>query len=552
MAGDATETFGKGGLNRMVDARSLVDGIGLDGDEIAWRKEFIGFDDEDERRLTELTGLFRENRQEIADRFYENLTPYERTMAVIRRSPKGVEQLKKTQQAYLVTLATGSYDREYFTNRARIGKLHHLLEMPLNYYIGQYGVYYGLLFEKLDDRIQRRVVSAIEEWADEQTDDATGRGGIAGALGVLRSGDRDEDVSLTDSLESTVREEIHRGLWDVLSVLRILNLDMQVAADTYNHAYNERLEGEVERRRRLATEVERDVRVPLEELDEVSTQVAHSAQGISDDAVTATDNLASVAEEVSEVAASIEEIAATAQQVDDRSRDAERKARAGRQSNREALDAVTGIRDQAEAVSEDVEGLNREVEEIDAVLDDLDGLARRVDVVANDATTKAAQSDTDGIVEALSEQVQSFAATTRDQITEIESRMNGLRTSIAVSTTRVETAFDRLDTGIERVEASMQDMDEIHAAVEETSHGMQEIATATDRTAESADAMGTMVTEAIGSADNVAQEIQDVAAANEELTAQTEEIATAVKRLTEAEAERSADLPSSGSDVHSR
>jgi methyl-accepting chemotaxis protein len=81
---------------------------------------------------------------------------------------------------------------------------------------------------------------------------------------------------------------------------------------------------------------------------------------------------------------------------------------------------------------------------------------------------------------------------------------------------------------------------------------MQEIATATDRTAESADAMGTMVTEAIGSADNVAQEIQDVAAANEELTAQTEEIATAVKRLTEAEAERSADLPSSGSDVHSR
>lgn len=196
MAGDATETFGKGGLNRMVDARSLVDGIGLDGDEIAWRKEFIGFDDEDERRLTELTGLFRENRQEIADRFYENLTPYERTMAVIRRSPKGVEQLKKTQQAYLVTLATGSYDREYFTNRARIGKLHHLLEMPLNYYIGQYGVYYGLIFDLLCDRLEGNVLDAIAEGGSVATD-----GGAAARTGETITIDR-------SGLQSAVEREV--------------------------------------------------------------------------------------------------------------------------------------------------------------------------------------------------------------------------------------------------------------------------------------------------------------------------------------------------------
>ena len=155
------DVFGRGELNANLDAEQLTADIGLDEREIDWRKEFIGFDAEDERRLTSLEPFLREHREEIADRFYANLTQYDQTTAVIGRSPKTVEQLKMTQQAYLVTLATGDYDAAYFQNRARIGKLHELLDMPLKHYIGQYGVYYDLLFDRLDDRIQDQVVEAI-------------------------------------------------------------------------------------------------------------------------------------------------------------------------------------------------------------------------------------------------------------------------------------------------------------------------------------------------------------------------------------------------------
>ena len=71
---DPSKEFGRGGLNRFVDAGSLTDRIGLDDEEIAWRKEFIGFDEADEARLTDLEPLLRENQQAIADAFYAALS----------------------------------------------------------------------------------------------------------------------------------------------------------------------------------------------------------------------------------------------------------------------------------------------------------------------------------------------------------------------------------------------------------------------------------------------------------------------------------------------
>ena len=51
---DPSKEFGRGGLNQFVDAASLTDQIGLDDEEIAWRKEFVGFDEVDEARLADL------------------------------------------------------------------------------------------------------------------------------------------------------------------------------------------------------------------------------------------------------------------------------------------------------------------------------------------------------------------------------------------------------------------------------------------------------------------------------------------------------------------
>mgnify|MGYP002760528054 FL=1 len=133
---DFAAEFGQGGLNEQLSVDDLMRECGIDETEVEWRKEFVGFDDADARRLSELEALFRTHADDVADDFYDNLTSYEETVEVIGRSEKGVEQLKRTQSAYLISLAAGDYGLEYFSNRARIGKLHDLLEMPMNHYIG--------------------------------------------------------------------------------------------------------------------------------------------------------------------------------------------------------------------------------------------------------------------------------------------------------------------------------------------------------------------------------------------------------------------------------
>ncbi len=106
-------SFGRGGLNQFLDVDELIEDIGLTEHEIAWRKDFIGFDGDDEHRLEGMEPLLVANQEAIADNFYENLLQYEQTRAVIERSPKGVGALKQTQRAYLVSLATGEYDQDY-------------------------------------------------------------------------------------------------------------------------------------------------------------------------------------------------------------------------------------------------------------------------------------------------------------------------------------------------------------------------------------------------------------------------------------------------------
>ena len=251
------DDFGRGGLNDRIDVSELVGEIGLDADEIAWRKEFVGFDEEDERRLSRYEDAFAENADQIADDFYENLTGHQQTVDVIGRSEKGLEQLKRTQSAYLVTLAEGDYGEEYFEDRARIGKIHDMLEMPMKHYLGQYGVYYDLILPLIGDRLVDSLTDRLApDGVDEELDDATA---------------------------AAVEAEVDDAIEDLLSVLRIVNLDMQVVTDTYIHSYSEKLSEEVERNNRLMAEVEDEVREPIADLRESATHVADTTRSLIDD-----------------------------------------------------------------------------------------------------------------------------------------------------------------------------------------------------------------------------------------------------------------------------
>jgi PAS domain S-box-containing protein len=227
---DSTEPFGHGRLNDVINDEALMRDIGLDTEEIEWRKEFLEFDESDAETLASFEELFDEHADEVVDSFYTHLTGFEETRAVIDRSPKSLSELKQTQKAYLRTLAGGEYDEAYFQTRARIGKLHELLDMPVKHYLGQYNIYYGILLALVTDRIHDRLKTTIEQTLERPDN---------------------ENLDLTeadsDRLAQRFYEDVEEGIDELHSLLKILNLDMQVAVDTYLQSRLNDLEQERDR-----------------------------------------------------------------------------------------------------------------------------------------------------------------------------------------------------------------------------------------------------------------------------------------------------------------
>ena len=227
---DVLDAFGQGELNARIDPDLVRGALKIHEDELEWRKDFINFDEDDADRLADLESVFRDRQDDIAQQFYENIRAYEETTDIVGRSPKGIEELHETQRAYLLSLARGEYDEEYFLDRARIGMLHYMLEMPMKHYIGQYGVYYEIILSVIRERIERDVIDAAQEWAAE----SDGGGGLIDGL----SGSSNDE--LPPEVEQELRDAVGDGMGDLLSVLRIMNLDMQMATDAYNYANKRR------------------------------------------------------------------------------------------------------------------------------------------------------------------------------------------------------------------------------------------------------------------------------------------------------------------------
>ena len=527
------QSFGKGGLNGFLDADDLVDRIGLDEDDIAWRKAYIGFDAEDERRLSDLESLLRENQHQIADDFYDNVFQYDETRAIVGRSPKGVDALKQTQRAYLVSLATGDYDQQFFANRARIGKLHELLDMPLKQYVGQYGVYYELLLERLDERVQQQVVDSIEAWAEEQQDDG-GLGGLVSALGF--SGD-DEAGTLDESFEETVRAAVDDGMMDVLALLRLINLDMQIATETYVDSYAQRLEESIERRKRLAREVEADVQQPIEELHEASEAVATRAETISSHTATQATKTNRAATELGELSAAVEEVASVTDEVRQESERTERLTAEGVEAADGALSELEAIEDATTAVSQSVADLEERTREIDAVVDRLDALAERTTVLAKNAKIEAARTGGQGTnsqtMGVIADEVESFAERTKRDLAAIETAVEGVREDAIETVETTEETVDRIDDGTDRVRETMASLEEIHESAETTAVRMEDVAAATDQQARNVETTATTVEEIAGTADRVASAAESAAAASQEQTASLRNVGETVSRLTD-------------------
>lgn len=138
------------GDTRARIAKLLPHELEIDDDEVARRKEFLQFGEEDVETLKGLREIARRYADPVIEDFYRHLLSFEETRAFFR-DPRVLERVKALQKEYFVRLTEGDYGREYVANRLRIGTAHERIHLAPKWYLGMYSHYLGLVANRLGE-----------------------------------------------------------------------------------------------------------------------------------------------------------------------------------------------------------------------------------------------------------------------------------------------------------------------------------------------------------------------------------------------------------------
>ncbi|MDN3515389.1 MAG: protoglobin domain-containing protein [Candidatus Brocadia sp.] len=167
--------------------------LSLSEQELRTRKDYLDFTERDAALLKELNGLIHQHADSIINEFYNHLLRFKETQAFFP-DEETIKNLKCTQKEYLLMLTGGDYDEKYFRHRLKVGKTHDRINLFPKWYIGAYCLYHRLLYPL--------IIETYKDRPDKMTD-------------------------------------------YILVLDKIMNLDMQLAMDTYIHSYHAVLEEKV-------------------------------------------------------------------------------------------------------------------------------------------------------------------------------------------------------------------------------------------------------------------------------------------------------------------
>lgn len=131
-------------------AQLLPHEMQIDDEEVARRKEFLDFREEDAQALKELGDVARKYADPVIEEFYRHVMSFEETRAFFR-DPKVLERVKRLQREYFLRLTEGDYGPDYVANRLRIGTVHERINLAPKWYLGMYNFYLRLVATRLTE-----------------------------------------------------------------------------------------------------------------------------------------------------------------------------------------------------------------------------------------------------------------------------------------------------------------------------------------------------------------------------------------------------------------
>ena len=121
-------------------APSLMREMGLSEEEIARRKAFLEFGDEDVERLRGLHKLAQRYADDVIEDFYRHLLAFDESRRFFT-DPAILARVKAAQKQYFLRLTQGDYAAAYVEDRLRIGVAHERINLPAELYLGAYNFY---------------------------------------------------------------------------------------------------------------------------------------------------------------------------------------------------------------------------------------------------------------------------------------------------------------------------------------------------------------------------------------------------------------------------
>jgi rsbT co-antagonist protein RsbR len=119
---------------------TLMAEMNLNEHEIAQRKAFLQFLPEDAQRLFDVNELAKAYADPVIEDFYQHLLSFDDT-SVFFKDPKVLDHVKRMQKEYFLRLTQGDYDTDYIENRLKIGAVHERIGLPVKSYLGAYNFY---------------------------------------------------------------------------------------------------------------------------------------------------------------------------------------------------------------------------------------------------------------------------------------------------------------------------------------------------------------------------------------------------------------------------
>lgn len=477
---------------RMVNGSKLTEQIGVDETEIAWRKDFSNFTDDDAQTLSSVNHLFEDIAEGLVDDFYDHLKSYDDTIAIINSSSKGVETLKNDQKQYLMELGSGQYGQRYFDRRARIGKIHDMLDLGPKIYFGAYSIYYRGVIERFAEAVKQSV----------------------------------DSPHAIDAIDTLVEQ--------TLAFQKLINLDQQVAMDTYINSYNQQVQTAIEEQEQLMKQVEADLQAPIEQVADAAQNATESTNRINETVQQQTDSMGEVAGEVSDMSATIEEIASTANEVSETSDRAEKLAEEGSKSAVDAIHEMETIEAAVSDVTHEMGELRSQMTEVSEFTELINEIADQTNLLALNANIEASRVGEEGKGFAVvADEIKSLAEESKENANEIEDTIKDVQTRTEETAESLSEATDKVSQGITQVQETQSRLDEIVQSVQDAAQGIDEVSRATDDQAASTEEVASMTDSMVADLEEIAKEIDDIAAANQQQAAQIQEVEQTVNKLTE-------------------